>query len=634
MKKSKALPVLFIFGLLTLLILSIFGLSACDESEDDYTPTIDPLYKFSLSSYGITYDVKNNCEISVTEDIEVKYMGYYSTGFIRDIPVNGGAKVADVKVEKLEGDSPSFWYDVYFENNSFVSVDIGDSSNKYRKSERYLLTYKYIITNKVVNKSMLPLNVIGHGWACDINDVTVQVTLPEGYESAKAYIGKKGSTTPFTTFTEKTSGGKTVIEASIEEIAPYTGLTFDFTFEKGAIKNFKSSTPVWFIIAGAVLAGIIFAVKFLFFNKVNLMPVVNYEAPNKMTPLLMGKLIDNKVDKEDITSMIFYFASKGYLKINLDNQKDPTLIRILNKLPDSCTKYERTLFYGLFESGEVVACSQLKNKFYKSVSAATAQVNNDRLAKNMYNKTSIVLSIVFAVLAGLVAGIAPLLLGFLEISHKLTYFMGLIIIVPVIMINLFGQSLVSRKYKLKKQTFILLWCLIGLACVIVSLFYLLVPSAIIGNVYKFFIAFICCGGAAASSILVTKTESYNSLLGDITGFKQFIMLAEKNQLETMIEEDPQLYYEILPYAQVLGVTDVWEKKFEDITIEPPSWAMGDMVTNIVEFHIINSIIRSSMSGMTRNFVSSPSSSGSNGFGGGFGGGFSGGGFGGGGGRGR
>ena len=101
----------------------------------------------------------------------------------------------------------------------------------------------------------------------------------------------------------------------------------------------------------------------------------------------------------------------------------------------------------------------------------------------------------------------------------------------------------------------------------------------------------------------------------------------------MLEQDPELYYHILPYAQVLGVSDIWEEKFKDIKMDPPAWATMPGGT-VFDFIVLNSVMRSATRSMTTAFVSRPAPSGRSGgghFGGG--GGFrGGGGFGGGGGR--
>lgn len=71
------------------------------------------------------------------------------------------------------------------------------------------------------------------------------------------------------------------------------------------------------------------------------------------------------------------------------------------------------------------------------------------------------------------------------------------------------------------------------------------------------------------------------LLIPLLGLKEFIELVEKDRLELLIEEDPQYYYHILPFAQVLHVSDIWTNKFKDITLEVPQWYAGD--TNMNDF---------------------------------------------------
>ena len=633
MKKIIKLPYILILALTVFIAVGVLVFSGEKTASAD----TDPSYRFEVSDYDVTYDISKNCSIAVTEDITIKYLGYQSTGFIRDIPINGGVQVRDVKVSKLVNGVPeSVYYDVYIDYSNFLSVDIGDFTNKYNKSESYRITYTYNITNSVVNKSMLPVNPIGHGWDCAISNAKVTLVLPDGYTGAKCYTGLPGSTSQHDfDDSQKTNDGRTVITASFDRLSKYHGVTFDLNFEKGSIKNYSESSPYLFIIPAAVLIALLFILKMFVFNKNYLTPVVNYEAPNKMDPLIMGKLIDNKVNNEDITSLIFYWASKGYLKINLDDKNNPTLIRIIQTLPESCPDYERLMFYSLFQKGEIVKTSQLENRFYKTTEQVTAMVN--KRSKGLYDSKSFVAAGIFTVLGGLLLGLAPVIFALLSISSKFLYLPALAVLVPVIIISLLTIVLMYNRLKYKKQTLVLCSLGIALLCVVTGLLYVfIVSSCILGTGVKIVLFIACCPLFTCSVFLVTRTKEYTEKLNDIIGFKNFIMLAEKDQLEMMLEDDPQFYYHVLPYAQVLGVTNKWEEKFANITIQPPQWLAGDALTTYVEFRIINSMIRSSMGRMSSGMVSRPSSSGSNGFGGGggFGGGHSGGGFGGGGGRGR
>ena len=114
-------------------------------------------------------------------------------------------------------------------------------------------------------------------------------------------------------------------------------------------------------------------------------------------------------------------------------------------------------------------------------------------------------------------------------------------------------------------------------------------------------------------------------------FRNFIEIAEKDKLEKLIDENPSYYYKVLPYAQVMGVSDVWENKFKGINLQPPEWAYGYNY-NVFDYILFSALLRSTWRSTARAFVPPPSSSGRSGGHRGGGGFHAGGGFGGGGGR--
>ena len=124
------------------------------------------------------------------------------------------------------------------------------------------------------------------------------------------------------------------------------------------------------------------------------------------------------------------------------------------------------------------------------------------------------------------------------------------------------------------------------------------------------------------------------VLENILGFKDFIVVTEEDKIKVMLEEKPELYYDVLPYAQVLGVTDEWENKFKNLTIEPPRWYEGNNLTYF-DCYMIHRCMHRAMTReiaaeMNRRSNKGGGSIGRSGGGGSFGG-FGGGGFGGGGG---
>ena len=125
-----------------------------------------------------------------------------------------------------------------------------------------------------------------------------------------------------------------------------------------------------------------------------------------------------------------------------------------------------------------------------------------------------------------------------------------------------------------------------------------------------------------TSLMPKRTPFGNEILGKLKGFKRFLEIAEKSQLEMLVADNPEYFYNILPYTYALDVSDIWVKQFENIAIAPPSWYSG---TGDFSMHTFGTFMSSTMASATTAMSSSPSS------GGGSGGGSSGGGSGGGGG---
>ncbi len=592
-------------------------------------------HAFYYEKFDVEYDIASNREISVREELTVYYNGTSNTGFMRDIPVNGGEQVKNVSVtELIKGKEENVDYSVYAEESevmtSFITVDIGDYTQKRKTSHTYILRYTYCLTKAQEGANKLALNVIGVQ-SRRVESANVTLKLPEGYQSGTYVIGRLDYADSQPAHAEQING-RTVIALTDISLKYNQGITFDLTFADGALSLYTNFAPYWFIIAGVVLLILLFAVKFLAFNKNGIVPVVNFEAPEKMNPLMMGKLIDYTVNPEDITSMIFYWADKGYLKIDLTNQKDPALIRIVQSLPQGTPAYEVTLFNEMFRGKDVVQPSSLKYRFYKTIDKVSVMVNAQ--VKGVYSKPSVIVSVLFMILGGLVAGVAPFLLGITQISSSFFLLTPFIAMVPLLFVYASAHILRTNILKADKKRKVICFATILVAFLFALIFYMiLTPSFIFGLVQKILLMLTSSVIVFSAVFIPCRTKEYTEKLNDIVGFRNFILIAEKDRLEKMIEDNPQFYYHILPYAQGLGVSDKWEEKFANITIEPPQWTTSSMAGDIISFHIINRMISNSLNSMSQNMNSRPSSSGSSGHGG-FGGGHVGGGHGGGGSRGR
>lgn len=600
-------------------------------------------YSFNVAAYDVVCDINADCTINYTETITINYTGSDSTGFMRDIPLAEKTQIRNVTVcELINGSETSVDYDVYFysdDDYDYLTADIGDLTNKTGESHTYIIRYDYIgYKNKEV-ENKFSVNAIGTGWSCDIYNATVTVNAPEGLiaDSAKCYVGSYNSSNATSDYVIT---GNT-ITLSCSYLSSYNGVTFDLYFEDGALASNFNALPWLLLLIGALILAALIVLKFVKFTDPPLTPVVNFTAPDDMDPLAVGQLIDGQISNEDVTSLIYYWADKGFLKINMADENDPVLIRVYKNLPESYPDYQKGMYAAMFASGDSVKVSSLSEKFYTVIERVKKTAAVDK--RTMYDGGSRTAAVIFAILGGLFAALLPILLLVIQVSSKLFNVAYLFAVIPSVVVFALTLSVFYFRYKRKKSISILL--LSGIALIggaMVALYALLVPYAAFETAPKIIAEIISVAIGMLSVTLIVRTKLYNEQLNGIIGFKNFILYAEKDRLEAMLEDDPQLYYHILPYAQVLGVTDKWEDKFKALTIEPPQWIVDPLGTYI-GFVAINRCMRLSFTAMNRHMVSRPPSAGGGGGRGGFGGGggfsggfggFAGGGFGGGGGRGR
>ena len=57
--------------------------------------------------------------------------------------------------------------------------------------------------------------------------------------------------------------------------------------------------------------------------------------------------------------------------------------------------------------------------------------------------------------------------------------------------------------------------------------------------------------------MLRRTDEGAKTLAHIQGFRSFLVTAEKENLEALVEQDPEYFYNILPYTYALGVSDKW-----------------------------------------------------------------------------
>lgn len=646
--------VVFVF---VIIVIAVGCIYFATENNESGTPVVDKGMRFDNMDVRIEWNDDRSCRIAQT--IDVRFFES-SHGIYVDIPVNSGEKVRDLDVKSV----PSRPFTVeHVGKNKLVRIKVGDPYLEFvpNSTMKCTVEYEYITPKHPRNADVLAFNAIGGGWTCYTKHASVKMTYPAApLDAGDDYGiwtgGDKVNENSDGITVEWSNDGKTV-EIDIsgrhkyytygdEEycaLKPFENVELAYLMPKGVLKTRFDTEFVIALCVGFVLLAAVVSLKVFLAKNKTVTPVVSFYPPRidgvkgdkrQMLPVQMGKLIDGTCSTEDVTSLVFYWANKGYLFIE-EREDDTYFVKQCDI--NEVTTYERKMFNKLFsygsegDGGKVeVALGDLRGKFGNTVTATAAAVNSEykgRLYKGRFNAITAAAFVLTAVY-----GAAFTLLTGLRVGFEFNVFGCFTAVAGVFVAAGIGILHMNYSYKLSAAKNNMIYAVRAVVCLLFALFAAFsVPKDVMGMVEKAVFA-ICLGACAliAPSLRV-RTDFYTEQLEYILGFRNFLRDAEKDRLETLLEDDPQYYYGILPYANVLGVTDIWSDKFKDIAVEPPTYYSSYNGIGVFDVMVMHRLTNNVRSGLTYVPPSSSSGSFSSIGGGSSGGGFSGGSFGGGGG---
>ena len=68
-----------------------------------------------------------------------------------------------------------------------------------------------------------------------------------------------------------------------------------------------------------------------------------------------------------------------------------------------------------------------------------------------------------------------------------------------------------------------------------------------------------------------RQENDKKLLGQVLGFRRFLLRVSPSHLAMRLQRDPQYFYKMLPYAEALGLGAQFAGKFAETELEACDW---------------------------------------------------------------
>lgn len=559
-------------------------------------------------------------------------------GIFREIPIRFG-KVR-VKLKDLQSNEPIKEDSV---SSDWVTFRLGSENRTVTGLKEYLIGYTYAIGDDRNDEyDEFYYNLVGPGWQAPIKEMTFRITFPKPVDPSMVFLtgGSYGSTAQRGVFTLG-SDGRT-IEGKASNLLPGEALTLRVQMEEGYFSEVKpfidytipASIISWLV---ALLAGFHALMLFRRYGREELfIPVVRFDSPEGLSPMEVGYLADGVVDNKDVTSMLFTWADQGCLTIEEQAKKEFLFTKLSE--PATTKAHEKKLFDAFFACGDgtTVTLKQLeKGKFAEALMKAKTDVHAYFKGERRLNDSTAEKKRVIAMLYG------ALVVVLNAIASTITYISAET--VPFLVIGFFSMGIALLSASRLSSTWVMSspakktikFFALALFCIAMFGFAFMFEYAVLEHslpystvmslavvLFPVYFGFL--------TIMTAKRSAYaQAKLEQIVGYKEFISKVEMDKLKMMIDSDPQIFYHVLGFAIVLGLEDVWAKKFAKIAIEQPSWYVGSRPIRDAVFYsalshrLHGSVMEKAVYTQAKGGSRSPihSSFGSSGFsGGGFGGG--------------
>lgn len=560
---------------------------------------------FFIENFNVILQVNREQNVWVTEDIEA-FFTHSSHGIILDIPATR-SHISNIDVSEQ-----------YAVNRSLgnVSIKIGKADVLVKGQHNYKIKFQHLLRGK---DNEFYYNIIGTGWAVPINNARFTVVLPNKInpDDVGISIGKYGT---------KGFDGNAVYEVKDNYISGYTtkplqpneGITIHIKMPDGYFVSHKSELVniVWLGLLICTLLS--FLIWHIFGRDEHVTPVVSFYPPPDITPTDAEQIYTEKVSKKGLAALIVYLANLGYIKIKSD--KSDFMLKKVSDYDGDNDFLSAVMGFLFHDKYEKAVCGEhLKNskEFYKSWTALETNINRKKYKRRFFEKSSMsfLLWLIMGIL--LIGNVSLTIFALFDYDFSFGYvasFFSVEVVVALIILVCSGGKNIN-------------------VIISLSLFFLVQFSGFVSqatdvinpeNMPQVIMGAICCLISFICFKEMLKPNWYGrQILGHLLGLKRFIEVAEKKRLEKMVEENPEYFYQILPYAYVLGVSDKWIKQFENIAVPQPEWCDGTFRFNNFN-HLMRNFNAATKPSVANGGIQRSSSSG--------GGGFSGGGFGGGGGR--
>ena len=595
---------------------------------------------FTIEGYEVILDVGIDNKVEVTENIDINFYEEGHHGIYKFTPYwleYTGKDNKTIKrkslISNLYSEGAKYTVDTV---NKKERIKIGDAYRTVYGDRQYVIRYTYNMGKDPFNGfDEFIFHAFGDYWGTEIKNPKIVVHMPKDINNYEINIFKdKYRKENVNRLVNIDVDGNTII-ITANDLRLSKSLTFDISLPEGYFEG-GSWNYGWIstIISIAIILLTLYIIRLWFkYGKdyEKRVPTVEFYAPEGLSSAEIGYIYNNRhVSKKLTISLIIQLASKGYIKIDeIKDGKKKSKIQI-TKLHIKPTEPKLD---SIAVPKRIIEIEKLKDADSLLSKSATSKLNyffkdgNKRvLEANIDNFLEVKDELVSGGYINIVSDSVPedgkkyaenkkneiyekALAKYNEETSKLPrksaleniVYGNLFSIGDVVILSdhdsfykTFGQvegelrknfqnKIHDDKSRSRKvEAFII--AIISIILSIVSFFAIEDMDPAWSILY-----FLAFGGALISTffafIMGRKTEYGEMISARVKGFRDFLLTAEKEKLEALVEQNPHYFYDILPYTYVLNISKKWVSKFENIKMPEPD--MGNFnYSSDVSFHSI------------------------------------------------
>ena len=607
--------------------------------------TIDTGY--TIKKLKIDAKVTETNDIQITEEMDV-FFNYDKHGIYRVIPERNTI-IEDGDKKKVDARVSNVTVNEKFTSTSqdgYKILKIGDKDKTIVGDKKYIIKYTYSI-EKYNTKDGIDefyFNIVGDKINTTIGSVEYKIEFPKKYNKENIYLysgrGEYKLDGEETVNEEQGIGTEvlsdTVIAGRIDKlILPFRAVTLRIKLGKDYFILRNNYTDILAKI-GTTVAVMTFIYTLIILYKYGrdkkLSDIITFKLPKELdvsnTYYLKYKTTTDY--RKIVPALIIEFANEGYIEIGdgADRQekgifaKKPKDRFDIVKIKDyNGNQYRKKIFDALFSKGDVITEKNIKKVGQNIVTAVTEGVEimqNSKFDKDVYDQSG--LKYVWKILGMTIIPLIILFLGAVSFvgSIGLTF---KIISTIAILVSIFMSVMCLKQ---TSRTTTVIGVVIQLIIIIIMLVYAGIEAKFISGlgsgVYYIVSAILLSLQVLISFWMEKKTQKGMMYEAQVNGFVKYIKTAREEELKEMVMEHPTMFFDILPYTYIFGISKLWINKFSNIEIEKPEWYTGNVYSAMAFGQITTHVtekIQVAMSDVASSVASSASSSGGGVSGGGF-----------------